>query len=99
MSAYGSKRLVAAAIRYAILRGRSSVTLVHKGNIMKFTEWAFAEWGNEVAAEEFPEETIREGGEGGAGKIVIKDRIAYAIFQQLLFRPAEISVLAAPILH
>jgi|SRR5690625_653814 len=99
MSAYGSKRLVAAAIRYAIQRGRSSVTLVHKGNIMKFTEGAFAEWGYEVAAEEFPEETIREGAEGGEGKIVIKDRIADAMFQQLLLRPAEFSVLATPNLN
>lgn len=98
MSAFGSKRLVAAAIRYAIQRGRSSVTLVHKGNIMKFTEGAFAEWGYEVAREQFGEETVREG-EESPGKIVIKDRIADAMFQQILLRPDEYSVIATPNLN
>ena len=58
ISAFGTKRLVRAAIRYAIERGRRSITLVHKGNIQKFTEGAFRQWGYDVAAEEFPEETI-----------------------------------------
>jgi isocitrate dehydrogenase len=99
MSAFGSKRLVAAAIRYAIQRSRSSVTLVHKGNIMKFTEGAFSDWGYEIAKEQFGRETVREGEGGGDGRIVIKDRIADAMFQQLLLRPDEFSVLATPNLN
>jgi len=98
MSEFGSKRLIAAAIRYAIQRGRSSVTLVHKGNIMKFTEGAFAEWGYEVAREQFGDQTAREG-EATPGKVVIKDRIADAMFQQLLLRPDEYSVIATPNLN
>lgn len=98
MSEFGSKRLVAAAIRYAIQRGRSSVTLVHKGNIMKFTEGAFSDWGYEVAREQFADQTAREGEEGD-GRIVIKDRIADAMFQMLLLRPDEFSVLATPNLN
>jgi isocitrate dehydrogenase len=99
MSAFGSKRLVAAAIRYAIQRGRSSVTLVHKGNIMKFTEGAFSDWGYEEARENFGAETVREGEGGGDGRVVIKDRIADAMFQMLLLRPDEFSVLATPNLN
>jgi isocitrate dehydrogenase len=99
MSAFGSKRLVAAAIRYAIQRSRSSVTLVHKGNIMKFTEGAFSDWGYEVARERFAAETVREGEGGGDGRVVIKDRIADAMFQMLLLRPDEFSVLATPNLN
>jgi isocitrate dehydrogenase len=99
MSEFGSKRLVAAAIRYAIQRGRSSVTLVHKGNIMKFTEGAFSDWGYEIARSDFGEETVREGEGGGDGRVVIKDRIADAMFQQLLLRPDEFSVLATPNLN
>ncbi len=101
MSEYGSKRLIRAAIRYALQRGRPSVTLVHKGNIMKFTEGAFRDWGYEVAREEFGDRTIPEAeatGDAG-GKVVIKDRIADAMFQQLLLRPAEYSVLAMPNLN
>lgn len=106
MTAFGSKRLVRKAIRYAIETQRKSVTLVHKGNIMKFTEGAFKRWGYEVAAEEFPEETVTEeevltrwGGELPRGRIVIKDRIADSMFQQILLRPQEYSVLATPNLN
>ncbi len=101
MSAFGSKRLIRSAIRYAHQRGRSSVTLVHKGNIMKFTEGAFRDWGYELAREEFGNETIAESElKGGTDRrIVIKDRIADAMFQQLLLRPEEYSVLAMPNLN
>ena len=102
MSAFNSKRLVAKAIRYAIDRERSSVTLVHKGNIMKFTEGAFRDWGYEAAAEQFATETIREdqlaAGDRG-DRLVIKDRIADAMFQQVLLRPDEYAVLATPNLN
>jgi isocitrate dehydrogenase len=102
MSAERSKRLVAKAIRFAIDRGRPSVTLVHKGNIMKFTEGAFRDWGYEVASERFAERTVPESKVGGGGpgdRIVIKDRIADSMFQQVLLRPAEYSVLATPNLN
>ena len=103
MSPFGSKRLVAAAIRYALERGRDSVTLVHKGNIMKFTEGAFRDWGYEVAKERFASETISEAeiwdGAKADGRVVIKDRIADAMFQQILLRPDEYSVLAMPNLN
>ena len=106
ISAFGSKRLIGMAIRYAADRGRDSVTLVHKGNIMKFTEGAFKEWGYEVARERFGDSTITEDelwskhdGKAPAGKIVIKDRIADAMFQQILLRPREYSVLAMPNLN
>jgi len=97
MSEFGSKRLVKKAIEYAIAAKRDSVTLVHKGNIMKFTEGAFKDWGYQVAKDEFGDVTIpeSEAGSGSAnGKIVIKDRIADSMFQQVLLRPAEYSVLA-----
>jgi isocitrate dehydrogenase len=101
ISAFGTKRLVRKAIQYAIDRGRTSVTIVHKGNIQKYTEGAFRKWGYEVAAEEFGDYTITEdelweryGGERPADKIVIKDRIADIIFQHLLLRPTEHEVLA-----
>ncbi|MEX2283510.1 MAG: isocitrate dehydrogenase (NADP(+)) [Gemmatimonadota bacterium] len=100
MSAFGTKRLVAAALRYAVERGRSSVTLVHKGNIMKFTEGAFRDWGYEVAKEQFAEQTVTESESANAnGRIVVKDRIADSMFQQLLLRPDEYSVLATPNLN
>jgi isocitrate dehydrogenase len=86
------------AIRFAIDHHRSSVTLVHKGNIMKFTEGAFRDWGYEVARQEFGDRTIPESELTGVnvpeGKVVIKDRIADSMFQQSLLRPAEYSVLA-----
>jgi len=95
MSARNSKRLVARAVRYALKRGRDSVTLVHKGNIMKFTEGAFRDWGYEVAREQFGDRTVTEGSPAN-GKVIMKDRIADAMFQQVLLRPAEYSVLATP---
>ena len=101
ISAIGSKRLVRKAIEYAIENNRESVTLVHKGNIMKFTEGGFRKWGYEVAADEFGDVTITEDelwekydGKRPEGKIVIKDRIADIIFQLLLLRPSEFDVLA-----
>jgi len=101
ISPFGSKRLVRKAIQYAIDHNRESVTLVHKGNIMKFTEGAFRTWGYEVARDEFGEHTITEeelystyGGKRPEGKIVIKDRIADIIFQLMLLRPNEFDVLA-----
>ena len=106
ISESNTKRLVAAAIRYALEKERDSVTLVHKGNIMKFTEGAFRQWGYEVAAEEFGDETVAEDdlweGQERAdpgGKLVIKDKIADAMFQQLLLRPDEYEVLAMPNLN
>ena len=106
MSAFGSKRLVRKAIQYAIDNGRESVTLVHKGNIMKFTEGAFRTWGYEVAREEFGNVTITEEqlyaeykGKQPEGKIVIKDRIADIMFQMMLLRPEEFDVLATPNLN
>jgi len=106
MSEFGSKRLVHKAIEYAIEHKLPSVTLVHKGNIMKFTEGAFKDWGYQVAAKEFEGITITEnevfekhGGKTPAGKILIKDRIADNMFQQALLRPDEYSVLALPNLN
>ena len=101
ISPFASKRLVRKAIQYAIDHNRDSVTLVHKGNIMKFTEGAFRNWGYELARDEFPDQTITEnelysvyGGKQPPGKVVIKDRIADIIFQLLQLRPEEFSVLA-----
>ncbi len=101
VSRYGTQRLVRKAIDYAIKHGRRSVTLVHKGNIMKFTEGAFRNWGYEVAAEEFGDYTVTEDdlwnkydGKVPEGKVVIKDRIADNMFQQVLTRPAEYDVIA-----
>jgi len=105
MSEFGSKRLVAMAIQYAIEKCRESVTLVHKGNIMKFTEGAFRDWGYEVAREKFPEDTTTEAdlAKGGqtarADAVVMRDRIADSMFQQLLLRPSEYSVIATPNLN
>jgi len=106
ISPFGTKRLVRKAIEYAMEYKRKSVTLVHKGNIMKFTEGAFREWGYELAKEEFPEVTITEdelwddyGGKQPEGKIVIKDRIADSMFQQVLTRPGEYDVMAMPNLN
>jgi len=101
ISAFASKRLVRKAIQYAIDNNHTSVTLVHKGNIQKFTEGAFRKWGYELAAEEFADETISEAelwdkynGKRPEGKIVIQDRIADIMFQLMLLRPAEFSVIA-----
>ncbi len=106
MSVFGSKRLIRYAIKYAIANRKSSVTLVHKGNIMKFTEGAFRDWGYELAKEEFGDVTISEddvyknhGGKAPAGKIVVKDRIADSMFQQILTRADEYEVVACPNLN
>jgi isocitrate dehydrogenase len=105
MSSFGSKRLVEMAIRYALKNNLPSVTLVHKGNIMKFTEGGFRDWGYELAREKFADSTCTEADLGQAGKaaradaLVIKDRIADAMFQQLLLRPDEYSVIATPNLN
>jgi isocitrate dehydrogenase len=105
MSEFGSKRLVDMAIRYALKHGLPSVTLMHKGNIMKFTEGAFRDWGYEVARDRFPESVVAEGdlAKGGAkaraDAVIIKDRIADSMFQQLLLRPDEYSVIATPNLN
>jgi isocitrate dehydrogenase len=103
MSPFGSKRLVRRAVKWALENGRSSVTLVHKGNIMKFTEGAFRDWGYDVAREEFPDLTVSEEevnkGISAEGKVIIKDRIADAMFQQVLLRPREYDVLAMPNLN
>jgi isocitrate dehydrogenase len=101
ISPFGSKRLVRKALQYAIDNKRKSVTLVHKGNIMKFTEGAFRNWGYELAREEFADQIITEDelwekydGQQPDGKIVIKDRIADIMFQLMQLRPAEFDVLA-----
>ncbi len=101
MSVFGSKRLVARAIQYAAENGRSSVTLVHKGNIMKFTEGAFRDWGYEVANECFPGQTVREselkkGETITPGKVLMNDRIADNMFQEILLHPERYEVLALP---
>ncbi|PKP59934.1 isocitrate dehydrogenase (NADP(+)) [Candidatus Atribacteria bacterium HGW-Atribacteria-1] len=106
MSEFKSKRLVRKAIEYAIKNNRPSVTLVHKGNIMKYTEGAFKNWGYEIAQEDFRDDIITEDelgtkyhGQVPEKKIVIKDRITDAMFQQILLRPREYSVIATPNLN
>ncbi len=106
ISRFGTKRLVRMAIQYALTHGRKSVTIVHKGNIMKFTEGAFRDWGYEVAKEEFRDRILMESEvekevikKFPSGKVVIKDRIADAMFQQILLRPGDYDVLAMPNLN
>ncbi|TKJ46760.1 isocitrate dehydrogenase (NADP(+)) [Candidatus Aerophobetes bacterium Ae_b3a] len=106
ISITGTKRLVRKAIQYALEKGRKSVTLVHKGNIMKYTEGAFRDWGYQVAKEEFSQETVTEKelwdkyqGKLPCGKILIKDRIADNMFQQALTRTDEYEVVALPNLN
>ncbi|TLZ69969.1 MAG: isocitrate dehydrogenase (NADP(+)) [Methanobacteriota archaeon] len=106
ISEFKTKRLVRKAIRYAIQNGRRSVALVHKGNIMKYTEGAFRAWGYEVARQEFPKETVTQaevdrshGGTPPEGKVVIKDVVADNMFQQLLTRTEDYDVLATPNLN
>ena len=106
ISATCSKRLVRKAIQYAIDNNRTSVTLVHKGNIMKYTEGAFRDWGYEIAHDEFPMKTVTEaevwdkhGGKVPDGRIVIKDRIADSMLQQILTRTDEYDVIATPNLN
>jgi isocitrate dehydrogenase len=106
ISVEGTERLVRRAIQYALDRGRKSVTLVHKGNIMKFTEGAFRDWGYGIAKREFRDQIVTEDelwsdfdGALPTGKLLIKDRIADAMFQQMLLRPDEYDVLATPNLN
>ncbi|UCE27907.1 MAG: isocitrate dehydrogenase (NADP(+)) [Candidatus Coatesbacteria bacterium] len=106
ISITGTKNIARKAIKYAIQRGLPSVTFMHKGNIMKFTEGAFKDWGYELAAEEFGDETLPESelwekydGKAPEGKIVVKDRIADSMFQQILLRPDEYHVIVTPNLN
>jgi isocitrate dehydrogenase len=105
MSEFGSKRLIEMAIRYALKHNLPSVTLMHKGNIMKFTEGAFRDWGYDLARTEFSQTVVEEANVGQAGAnaradaLIIKDRIADSMFQQLLLRPDEYSVIATPNLN
>jgi isocitrate dehydrogenase len=106
MSEFGSRRLVKKAIDYAIANNKKNITLVHKGNIMKFTEGSFKEWGYQVAREEYKDILITEDELSSKynshlpeGKILINDRIADSMFQQLLLRPSEYDVLATPNLN
>jgi isocitrate dehydrogenase len=106
ISERNTRRLVRMAIQYALRTGRPSVTLVHKGNIMKYTEGAFRDWGYLEARENFGDRTITEaellakfGGQRPADRVIIKDRIADSMFQQVLLRPEEYSVLALPNLN
>jgi isocitrate dehydrogenase len=101
VSIEGSKRLIRRALNYALANGKKTVTLVHKGNIMKFTEGAFRDWGYELAKAEYPDTVISEAdlwdkhnGKLPSGKILLQDRIADAMFQQLLLRPDEYEVIA-----
>ncbi len=102
ISEFATKRLVKKAIQYAIDNNRKKVTIVHKGNIMKFTEGAFKEWGYEVAKEEFGDKVIFESelsGEAPEDKIIINDRIADNMLQQILTRSSEYDILALPNLN
>ena len=106
ISEFGTKRLVRKAIQYALDEGRESVTLVHKGNIQKFTEGAFRNWGYALAKEEFGDKTITEDelwsqydGKQPKEIVVLKDRIADIMFQQMLLRPNEYDVIATPNLN
>ncbi|MBF89169.1 MAG: isocitrate dehydrogenase (NADP(+)) [Candidatus Marinimicrobia bacterium] len=106
ISAFGTKRLVKKAIEYAITHDRGSLTLMHKGNIMKFTEGSFRDWGYELAQEEFTNRVLSEevlwenhNGQIPDGQLVIRDRIADSMFQQILLRPDEYEVIATPNLN
>jgi isocitrate dehydrogenase len=105
ISPEGTKRLVRMAVRYAVAKRLPSVTLMHKGNIMKFTEGAFKDWGYEVAVQEFRDQVVTEaevtaaGGRVPAGKVLVNDRIADSMFQQIQLRPDEYSVVATPNLN
>ncbi len=106
ISPLGTKRLVKKAVKHALERGLESVTIVHKGNIMKYTEGAFRDWGYDLAKEEFPDRTITEDelwdeydGKKPEGKVVIKDRIADNMLQQILTRTKDYQVIATPNLN
>ncbi len=98
ISPEASKRLMRMAIRYCLSRGRKRITIMHKGNIMKFTEGAFRQWCYDLACSEFSDRTTTEEGAAG-GKILINDRIADITFQQVLLRPAEFDVVITPNLN
>jgi isocitrate dehydrogenase len=103
MSETGTKRLVRMAIQFALANNRRVVTLVHKGNIMKFTEGAFRDWGYELAKAEFRDRIVTEdevwNGASAQGKLLINDRIADSVFQQILTRTADYDVFATPNLN
>lgn len=103
ISKTGSERIVRKAIQYALENNLKTVTLVHKGNIMKYTEGAFKNWGYELAKREFRKQIVTEEeanwGNPREGKILVNDRIADNMFQQILLRPDEYSVLVAPNLN
>ena len=103
MSEFASQRLVRKALQYAVANGRKTLTLVHKGNIMKFTEGAFRDWGYELAEKEFAEQIVTEqavsDGAARKGKILVNDRIADSVFQQVLTRTDDYDVFATPNLN
>lgn len=105
MSKFGSQRLIDMAYRYAFKHHLPSVTLVHKGNIMKFTEGAFRDWGYELQQQKYSDmmcsesDLAKAGGSARADCVVVKDRIADSMFQQMLLRPEEYSVIATPNLN
>jgi isocitrate dehydrogenase len=103
ISEFGTKRLVRMALQYAVDNKRKTLTLVHKGNIMKFTEGAFRDWGYEVATSEFRDHVVTEdevgNGASREGKILVNDRIADSVFQQILTRTADYDVFACPNLN
>ena len=103
MSEFASQRLVRKALQYAVANGRKTLTLVHKGNIMKFTEGAFRDWGYELAEKEFAEQIVTEqavsDGAARKGKILMNDRIADSVFQQVLTRTDDYDVFATPNLN
>ena len=106
ISPFGTKRLVRKAVEYALSHNRGTVTLMHKGNIMKFTEGSFRDWGYELASEEFGESVISENvlwekhdGQVPEGQLVMRDRIADSMFQQILLRSDEYDVIATPNLN
>ena len=94
ISKFGTERIVKAAIDFAIKNNRKSLTLVHKGNIMKFTEGAFRDWAYDFLKENYSDKIVFEGDDNSEGKILVKDRIADAMFQQVLLRPKEYDVIA-----
>ncbi len=101
ISKYKTQRVARMAIRYALQNGRRSVTIMHKGNIMKYTEGAFREWAYEVAVKEFrdkvvTEEEVSKGGASQAGRLLINDRIADNMFQQIITRTESYDVILAP---
>jgi isocitrate dehydrogenase len=106
ISPFGTKRLIRKAVDHAIAHNRGTVTLMHKGNIMKFTEGSFRDWGYELASEEFGDSVISEealwenhDGQVPEGRLVMRDRIADSMFQQILLRPDEYDVIATPNLN